>query len=157
MPLAAPLATVDELSTFMRKTFTTTEEDQAYLTLQVVSAWARTEGRKNWNDDDLLPPDDVVGVVLSAARREMVNPDRVISQTMGPMSVTYDKAPVGFFTAGELAILRKKSSGSLFTISTRREEACWGTGYLHMREDLSDEPIPYLRHGDPGWDGTIHP
>lgn len=156
MPLAAPLATVEQLSTYMRKTFTTTEGQQAYLTLQVVSAWARTEAKKNWNGSDLLPPDDVVGVVLSAARREMTNPDRVVSQSMGAMSVTYEKAPVGFFTPGELAILRKKSSGSLFTVSTRREDQSWGMGYLHMRDDLSDDPFPYLNHGEPGWEGTVH-
>jgi hypothetical protein len=155
MALAPPLVTVDDLSTFMRKTFTADEEDQAYMILQVVSSWARTEARKNWNDD-VPAPDDVVGVVLSAARRELVNPDRVITESMGPLSVTYDKPPDGFFTRGEMAILRKKSSGSLFTISTRREEAGWGTGYLHMREDLSDEPFPYLNYGEPGWDGTLH-
>lgn len=157
MALAAPLATVAQLSTFMRKTFSTDEESQAYLTLQVVSAWARSEGKKNWNATDLLPPDDVVGVVLSASRREMGNPDRVISQSMGPMSVAFNKAPEGFFTPGELAILRKKSSGSLFTVSTRREETNWGVGYLHMRQDLSDEPFPYLNYNEPGWEGTIRP
>jgi hypothetical protein len=157
MPLAAPLASLADLAKYMRKTFTTTEGEQAYLTLQVVSAWARTEGKKNWNSSDTLPPDDVVGVVLSAARREMTNPDRVISQSMGPMAVTYEKAPIGFFTAGELAILRKKSSGSLYTVSTRREDEWWGMGYLHMREDLSDDPFPYLNYGEPGWEGTVHP
>ena len=155
MPLAAPLASLADLAKYMRKTFTASEGEQAYLTLQVVSAWARTEGKKNWNNSDSLPPDDVVGVVLSAARREMTNPDRVITQSMGPMSVTYEKAPVGFFTPAELAILRKKSSGSLFTVSTRREEDSWSMGYLHMREDLSDEPFPYLGNGEPGWEGTI--
>ena len=156
MALAPPIVGVDDLSTFMRKSFTSTEEDQAYMILQVVSAWARSEGKKNWSDD-VPAPDDVVGVVLSAARRELVNPDRVISESMGPMSVTYSKAPDGFFTRGELAILRKKSSGSLFTVSTRREEESWGTGYLHMRADLSDEPFPYLNYGEPGWEGTVHP
>lgn len=158
MSLAAPLASVADLATFTRTTFTGDQEDQALLVLQVVSAWARTVGGRNWNDTDLLPPDDVVGVVLSAARRELANPDRVISEHMGPLSVTWAKPPDGFFTQGELAILRKKSSGGgLFTISTRREEQGWGVGYLHMRDDLSDEPFPYLNHGEPGWGGTVHP
>ncbi len=158
MPLAPPLATVEDLGAFMRTTFvpSSPEEEQAYLILQVVSAWARTVGGRHWNNTDLLPPDDVVGVVLSAARRELVNPDRVISEAMGPLSVTRARPPEGFFTAGELAILRRKSSGSLYTISTKREEKAWGVGYLHMREDLSDEPIPYLNYGEPGWDDTIH-
>ena len=155
MALSDPLVGVDDLSTFMRTTFSGAEEDQAFLILQVVSAWVRTVGRKNWNNTDLLPPDDVVGVVLSAARRELTNPDRIISETMGPLSVTRAAPPDGFFTAGELAILRRKSKGALFTISTKREEKRWGTGYLHMRDDLSDEPFPYLDRRDPGWNGTI--
>jgi hypothetical protein len=113
-------------------------------------------GGKNWNNTDLLPPDDVVGVVLSASRRELVNPDRIITESMGPLSVTRARPPDGFFTAGELAILARKSGGGLYTISTRREEESWGVGYLHMREDLSDEAFPYLNYGEPGWEDTIH-
>lgn len=156
MALAAPLATVDDLATYMRTTFSGAKEDQAYLVLQVVSAWARSEGGKNWNNTTLLPSDDVVGVVLSAARREIVNPDRIITESMGPLSVTRAEPPEDFFTAGELAILRRKNNGGLFTVSTSREEESWGVGYLHMREDLSDEPFPYLNYGEPGWDETIH-
>jgi hypothetical protein len=158
MALADPLVSVEELSTFMRTTFAAgAEEDQATLILQVVSSWVRTEGGKNWNNTNLLPPDDVVGVVLSAARRELVNPDRVISESMGPISVTRSAPPDDFFTRGELAILRRKSSGSLFTITHRREESAWGVGYLHMREDLADEPFPYLGESEPGYLGTIRP
>lgn len=157
MALSAPLVGVDDLSTFMRTQFVGDQEDQAYLVLQVVSAWVRTTGGKNWNNTDLLPPDDVVGVVLSASRRELNNPDRIISETMGPISVTRAAPPEGFFTRGELSILRRKSSGSLFTISTRREDDNWGTGYIHMREDLSDEPFPYMNVDDPGYPGLINP
>lgn len=156
MALAPALVSVDDFALFLRTTFSSDEEDQAALTLAVVSAWARTIGGRNWNLTDLLPPDDVVGVILSASRREWSNPDRIISETMGPLSVTRAKPPDGFFDPGEVAILRKKSSGSLYTISTRREEDRWGTGYLHMRADLSDEPTPYLNHGEPGWEDTIH-
>lgn len=156
MPLATPLASVSELGTFMRTAFTGSEADQADLILRTVSAWVRTVGGRNWNLTDLLPPDDVVGVVLSAARRELTNPDRIISESMGPLSVTRAKPPEGFFTDGELAILRRKSSGSLFTVSTRREDDAWGVGYLHMREDLSDEAFPYLNYGEPGYGGTLH-
>jgi hypothetical protein len=157
MALSAPLASVEDLALFMRVTFDTSQEDQALLTLQVVSAWVRTVGRKNWNNTDLLPPDDVVGVVLSAARREMTNPDRIISESMGPLSVTRAIPPDGFFTAGELAILRRKSSGSMYTIPFRREEDVWAVGYIHATLGLTDEPLPYLDQWDPGYPGTIHP
>jgi hypothetical protein len=155
MALALPLVDVDTLSAFMRAPFSTAEEEQAYLILQVVSAWARTVGGKNWNNTTTPPPDDVVGVVLSAARREMTNPNRVISESLGPVSVTWAPPPDDFFTPAELRILSRKSKGSLFTVSTRREDAAWAVGYLHMREDLSDEPIPYLNYGEPGFEGTI--
>ncbi|MFM8798892.1 MAG: hypothetical protein ACKODT_08040 [Fluviibacter sp.] len=146
---------MDTLSAFMRTTFSPSEEEQAYLILQVVSAWARSAGMVNWNLTDNLPPDDVAGVILSASRREMTNPNRVISEALGPVSVTWAPPPDNFFTPGELRILARKKSGSLYTISTRREEDAWGVGYLHMRADLSDDPIPYLNYGEPGFDGTI--
>jgi hypothetical protein len=152
-----PLVSVEDLSTFMRTTFAGTEEDQAYLVLQVVSAWARSIGQKNWNNTDLLPPDDVVGVVLSASRREMNNPDRVISETMGPVSVTRAPVPPLFFTPGEMAILNRKSSGSMYTMSFRREDDRWAMGYIYMTEGLYDEPMPYLSEWDPGYGGTVRP
>lgn len=157
MALAPPLADVDQLALFMRTTFDDDQSAQADLILRMVSAWARTVAGKNWNNSDLLPPDDVVGVVLSATRRELTNPDRIITESMGPLSITRAKPPEGFFEAGEMQILRKKSSGSLYTIGFSREDPGWATGYLHMRADLSDEPFPYLNYGEPGWESTIHP
>lgn len=157
MALSEPLVDVLDLGTFMRTTFSAgAEEDQAYLVLQVVSAWVRAIGRKNWNNTDTLPPDDVVGVVLSAARRELNNPDRIISESMGPLSVTRALPPDGFFTTGELAILRKKASGSLYTMSFRREDDRFSVGYIHATETLSDQPIPYMDQWDPGYPGSIH-
>lgn len=158
MAFADPLATVEELSTFMRTNFSAGPEyDQAELILQVVSTWVRTMGQKNWNNTDLLPPGDVVGVVLSAARRELTNPDRIISESMGPISVTRQPPPEGFFTKGEMAIIRKKSSGSMYTIPFTREDDRWAMGYIHMTQDLSDEPFPYLDQWDPGYWGTGRP
>jgi len=158
MAFADPLATVEELSTFMRTNFSAgSEYDQAELILQVVSSWVRTMGQKNWNSTNLLPPGDVVGVVLSAARRELTNPDRIISESMGPVSITRQPPPDGFFTKGEMAIIRKKSSGSLYTISVTREDDRWAMGYIHMTQDLSDEPFPYLDQWDPGYWGTGRP
>ena len=157
MSLAPSLVEVSDLETFMRITFDTdSKRDQAELVLQVVSAWARTVGGKNW-DTQNPAPDDVVGVVLSAARRELTNPDRVITESMGPLSVTWAKPPEQFFTAGELAILRKKSASGLYTVSTHREEKGWGTGYLYMRGDVSVEPMPVTNYGEPDWEGTYHP
>ncbi|BCO56082.1 hypothetical protein MINTM005_13260 [Mycobacterium intracellulare] len=156
MALAPPLVSAADFALFLRTTYSEGQEAQATLILQVVSAWARTVGKTAWNDTDQLPPDDVVGVVLSAARREWLNPDRIITEAMGPISVTRAAPPPGFFSPGELQILKKKSSGALYTIGTRREECGWGVGYLHMNEQLSDEPFPYLNYGEPGWKDTLH-
>src|SRR6478752_7234999 len=150
MALADPLVDTDVLGAYMRTTFAGDMLTQANLVLQVVSAWARTVGAQAWTDETV--PDDVVGVVLSASRRELSNPDRIITEQMGPLSITRAKPPEGFFTNGEMAILRRKAGGGLFTVSTRREEAEWGVGYLHMREDLSDELFPYLNWNEPGYD-----
>ena len=76
---------------------------------------------------------------------------------MGPISVTRLTVPDGFFTKGEMAIIRKKSSGSMYTIPFSREDDRWAMGYIHMTQDLSDEPLPYLDRWDPGYGGTVHP
>ena len=157
MSLAPPIATTDQLAMWMREPWTGDEEEQADLILRVVSAWVRTIGGKQWGIGDVGTPDDVVGVVLSASRREWDNPDRYITESMGPLSVTRAQPPRDFFTPGELRVLVKRSGNNgLFTVSTKREESGWSTGYLHMREDLSDEAFPYLNYGEPGWDETIH-
>jgi len=156
MSFSDPLADVADLATFMRTNFNGPEEEQAILVLKIISAWVRTLGQKNWNNTDLLPPADVVGVVLSASRRELSNPDRIISESMGPVSVTRLTVPDGFFTKGEMAIIRKKSSGSMYTIGFRREDDRWAFGYIHMTPDLSDDPFPYLDEWDPGYWGTIN-
>lgn len=155
--LADPIVDTTTFALFMRTTFSTQDQTNAQLILQVVSAWARTIGGKQWNATDLIAPDDVVGVVLSASRREWINPDRVITDSMGPLAVTYSKPPDQFFSRGELQILLRKAKGALFTVGTRREEVGWSTGYLYMGQEISGDPFPYLNFGDPGWEETLHP
>lgn len=156
-PFAAPLIDAGTLASYLRLTFTQEQSAQADLILRVVSEWARTIGGKRWNATDLLAPPDVIGVVLSASRREWNNPDRVITDNLGPLAVTYAKPPDQFFSRGELQILWRKSKGSLFTVSFRREENGWSTGYLYMGQNVSGDPFPYLNFGDPGWEMTLHP
>ncbi|QFG10242.1 head-tail adaptor Ad1 [Mycobacterium phage DyoEdafos] len=119
----AGLATIDELQTLMSTTFEDDALEQAQLVLDIVSSWARVLSGQMWPDAPANVPDDVRAVVLQASRRELKNPDRVISRQMGPFNVQYSQPPDGFFYPAELAILKRfKRSGGLMTVSTSRGE-----------------------------------
>lgn len=119
----AGLATIDDLQILMKTAFEADDFDQAELVLNIVSSWARVVSGQQWPDAPTGVPADVVAVVLQASRREITNPDRVISRDMGPFSVQFAKPPDGFFFPAELAILRRfRRSGGLRTISTSRGE-----------------------------------
>ncbi len=157
MALPEPLASVEDFERFLRTTFSAEEREQADFTLRVVSTWARTLGGRDWNTTDNLPPYDVVAVVLSAARRDWLNPQRLITESMGPISVTRARPPEGFFDPGEVQILKKKSRGSLYTINTYREDRPrLGVAFNHMSPDMGDEPYPDLNEGEPGYEDGLH-
>ncbi|QXO14250.1 head-to-tail adaptor [Mycobacterium phage Chaser] len=119
----AGLATIDELQTLMSTVFEDDALEQAQLVLDIVSSWARVVSGQMWPDAPANVPDDVRAVVLQASRRELKNPDRVISRQMGPFNVQYSQPPDGFFYPAELAILKRfKRSGGLMTVSTSRGE-----------------------------------
>lgn len=154
------LATVDDLQTLMGATFSAEQRGQAEAVLNMVSAWARGYSGQSW-PDPASAPEDVHWVVLSAAKRELRNPDRVVEKEKGPFSVTYDKPPDGAFLPAELAILRKfRGGGGLFTVRFGRSDttvdpfACGKDGYLI--DGAGGDPIPYYRRGEPGWEDSYH-
>lgn len=155
----ADLASVDDLQKLMKRTFSGGDLEQANMVLQIVSSWARAVSGRSWLDAPTGVPADVVGVVLTASRRELSNPDRVIMRTKGPFSVTYDKPPVGFFSAGELSILKRfaRKLGGLFTVSTTRGDVAPGynDGFL-TTDQLGGDPFGYYREGEPGWEDSYH-
>ncbi|AXH67815.1 head-tail adaptor Ad1 [Mycobacterium phage Bromden] len=119
----AGLASIDDLQTLMSTVFEDDALEQAQLVLDIVSSWARVVSGQMWPDAPANVPDDVRAVVLQASRRELKNPDRVISRQMGPFNVQYSQPPDGFFYPAELAILKRfKRSGGLMTVSTSRGE-----------------------------------
>ena len=119
----AGLASVDDLETLMGKTLSGDDREQAELVLLFVSSWARVVSGQRWPDAPVGVPDDVRAIVLQASRRELKNPDRVITRSMGPFSVQFAQPPDGFFYPGELAILKRFSrSGGLRTMGTTRGE-----------------------------------
>ncbi|ADL70976.1 head-to-tail adaptor [Mycobacterium phage LeBron] len=111
------------MQTLMSETFVGDELAQAQLVLDIVSSWARVVSGRSWPDAPTDVPDDVRAVVLQASRRELKNPDRVISRQMGPFNVQYSQPPDGFFYPAEMAILKRfRRSGGLRTVSTSRGE-----------------------------------
>lgn len=153
------LASVDDLAILMKRTFSGDDLAQATLVLTIVSSWARGVSGQSWPDAPTGVPQDVIGVVLTASRRELLHPDPLITgETMGPFAVTYGTPPDGFFTPAELAILRKFSGrpAGLFTISMSRGDVptAYTDGYLTM--DGGGEPLPYYAFGDPGWEFSDH-
>ena len=154
----AGLASVDDLQTLMQTVFTGDASEQAELVLGIVSSWARVVSGQLWPDAPSGVPDDVRAVVLQASRRELRNPDRVISRDMGPFSVTYSAPPAGFFYPAELAILKRfgRGFGGLRTVSTTRgEEGRPDAGFLQFGE--GDGLFMAFGPDDPGYDEAIHP
>ncbi|WP_207760580.1 hypothetical protein [Mycolicibacterium sphagni] len=143
----------------MSKTFAEGSDElaQAELVLAIVSSWARVVSGQSWPDAPTGVPDDVRAVVLQASRRELKNPDRVISRQMGPFNVTFSSPPDGFFYPAELAILKRfRRSGGLRTVSVSRGEdgRPWAgkVGYLHYGE--GDGIFPFCS-GDEGYGDPV--
>ncbi len=135
----AGLASVGDLQVLMKTEFQGDDLEQAELVLGFVSSWARVVSGQLWPDAPAGVPADVSAVVLQASRRELTNPDRVISRQMGPFNVQFSQPPDGFFYPAELAILKRFRRGSgLRTVATTRGE----TG----RPSAGD--VGYVQHGD---------
>ncbi|SKT45294.1 Uncharacterised protein [Mycobacteroides abscessus subsp. bolletii] len=144
----------------MGVTFTQDQRAQAELVLNMVSAWARGYSGQSWPDPASVP-EDVPWVVLSAAKRELRNPDRAVSKAKGPFSVSYGRLPDGAFLPAELAILRRyRGGGGLFTVQFGRSDTTidpFAFGKDGFLEDGSGgDPIPYYRRDEPGWEDSYH-
>nr|WP_131807152.1 hypothetical protein [Mycobacteroides abscessus] len=141
-------------------TFTQDQRAQAELVLNMVSAWARGYSGQSWPDPASVP-EDIPWVVLSAAKRELRNPDRAVSKAKGPFSVSYGRLPDGAFLPAELAILRRyRGGGGLFTVQFGRSDTTidpFAFGKDGFLEDGSGgDPIPYYRRDEPGWEDSYH-
>lgn len=156
----ADLASVDDLATLMKRTFSGADLDQAEMVVSTVSAWARAVSGQAWPDPAGVPS-DVKYVVLAASRRTLRNPDGVVAESMGPFSKSYDKPPAQFFSQAELAILKryrpKAGSGGLFTIGFTRGEVqnLRMAGHLFVDGNLND-PLPCFGPED-SWAEGVDP
>lgn len=152
--MQAALATVDDLASLMKTTFADPSEelDQANLLLQMATAWARSYAQRLWptpNDIPAWQSDTVVGIILTAVRRDLVNPRRVTYEVQGPESASYNVAacPPGFFTNEELNYLQScRSKGNAWVQKTYRDDPWESIGYLYGT--WMPKPIPMYAPGD---------
>lgn len=155
----ANLASVEDLQKLMRRTFAEGDDlDQANAVLTIVSAWARSLSGRSWPDAPSGVPADVNAVVLTAARRDLKNPDgSVLAKAKGPFSVQYKQAPDGFFTEPELAIFRqfKGKAGGLFTVGTTRGEIPGRIPAFLYWDRAYGEPFAAFEFGDAGWNTAV--
>lgn len=147
----AGLASIDDLQILMKSVFVGDDQEQAQLVIDIVSSWARVASGQSWPDAPVGVPDDVRAVVLQASRRELRNPDRVITRQMGPFNVQFSQPPEGFFYPAELAILKRfKRSGGLRTVGTTRGEdgqpGAGDIGFLHHGD--GDDLFPFCSRAE---------
>lgn len=153
----AGLVSVDDLAVLMKRTFAGDDLEQAELVVEIVSSWARVVSGRAWPDAPAGVPPDVAAVVLQASRRELSNPDRVITRSMGPFTVQFAQPPDGFFYPAELAILKRFSkSGGLRTVGTTRGEEGrpWAGNVGYLRFGDGDVLFPFCQ-ADSGYGDVL--
>lgn len=151
--MATLLATVDQLAARLgvQLVSDTLEYNRAEAALEDVSIRARgVAAQSTWTVNTV--PDEVRTVVLAAARRIYVNPDRYLSNMAGSFQATMaqNEFTGDIFMSGEMAVLRKyQSSPGLWVQSTTRvgNEPFDPTRY--WADDYNHEPILLLEGGQP--------
>lgn len=152
------IADAEALQARLGLTLTGAELTRAEAAISDVSALARGIAEQSWPDAPTGVPDDVVAVVLSAARRVFENPQGFIYETMGPMSASRAASTVtgSPFTAPEIVILKKaRPKAGLWTMPTTRGEFDWETGFVADDRPGSD-PIAWYASTDPGFTQADH-
>lgn len=152
------IADVDALQARLGRTLTGADVDRAAAALSDVSALARGVAEQQWPLAPTGVPDDVIAVVLAAARRAFDNPEGFLSQTMGPLSATRAPSMVtgNVFTSAETTILKKaRPKAGLWTLVTTRGDRDAETGFVADTRPNSD-PIAYVSSVDPGFAEADH-
>lgn len=151
-----PLATVADLEARLGRSVTDPDEvARADAALADASTLARLEGRQDWwtAEGGLTVPAAVVTVVLTAAKREVTNPDQVISDTVGPFTRRRaDGTTTGvYLTEGEKAIVRRyrATSPGLWTQPTTRRPV--GDDTVWFEDTFGAELFPLGSADDGVW------
>lgn len=148
------LASVDQLAARLGVTLTegTADYARAVAALEDVSVRARSVAEQAWPDPETVP-DAVVTVVLFAARRVYVNPDRYLSNMAGSFQATLaqNEFTGDIFMQAELAELRKfRPKQGLWVLSTTRTDCDPGAVLAQYYTDGNGgDPICYRAVGDP--------
>lgn len=150
--MAEPLATVEQLAARLGRTLAEDSPDyaRAEAALEDVSARARSVAEQPWTDLTKVP-DAVRTVVLAAARRIFVNPDRYLSNMAGTFQATMaqNEFTGDIFMQGELAELRKHQPQPgvwvLGTYRFARETDC----YPYVEVEGGGKPIRLRADGEP--------
>jgi hypothetical protein len=152
------LAEVDDLARGIPDGIDPEDEDRAQWVLEVVSGWVRIIARKDWIPP-VVPPNDVIIVLLLAAKREFLNPRYVTQEAEGPTSATYaaNSVPDGVFTPAEKAILERQFNkrGGMYMRTHRRDDVRLTIGYLQTIP-AGGRLFGIVNPLDPDWDTAIH-
>lgn len=150
--MATLLATVDQLAARLgvQLVSDTLEYNRAEAALEDVSIRAKGLAGQSWTS--ITVPDEVRTVVLAAARRIYVNPDRYLSNMAGSFQATLaqNEFTGDIFMQGEIAVIRKyQSTPGLWVQSTTRvgDEPFDPTRY--WSDDYDNEPILLLEGDQP--------
>jgi hypothetical protein len=149
-------ASTDDLDVRLPGGLNASDEDRAQAALDDASALIRSEAGIDWVDDDALRTDfpAVLRVIcITAARRELENPDGIISETIDGYSQRLANASTGvYLTPKEVRVVRRCAGRSgLWSLGTTRgvveTPAC--DPYRDAGNDVyldvvGSEPIPYL-------------
>lgn len=84
------------------------------------STLVRSEAGRTWvaEDDSVTAPDDVVAVVLRAARREFQNPSGLRSESVGDYSYSLAEGGGVFLTDAERRIVRAAAGSGSRSVAT---------------------------------------
>lgn len=134
----SPLASVDDLATWLGVTLEGVAAERAGAVLDAASAMVRAEAGQDW--DGTEAPADVIALVIRVAANMWANPTGVSQQATGPFSVSYGSA---LSDADRDLLGKHKPHGGLFTISTTR--GCMETDSVYVDVVGSDEPLPVSR------------
>jgi hypothetical protein len=143
-----PLATLDDLATFMGASLSAEDLARADSVLGVVSAVIRSEAGEDWTT--IPVPDQVRAVALAVAARAFRNPTGASYQTAGPFSA--NGADVGgiYLTPAEKDIIRGAvgNARGLWTQETTRGD--WpATDAIVVAVDGTSEGFPMFSTDDP--------
>lgn len=150
-----PFASTEDVAARIPGGLASSDEDRAEAALEDIAAVIRAEAGKTWTDEDGALVADFPAILkvisITAARRELDNPDAVISETIDGYSQRLANASTGvYLTPKEAKLVRRAAGrGGLWSQQlTRGVVETSGTRGLgdddEYIEVVGSEPFPFL-------------